>query len=66
MVGSKGRRRLDRPILAALVAGGEVRGAREVEQVKLHLLGCFGESRGGRRGLVGEEQSAAERVNGEK
>ena len=44
---------VDQPISAALVAGGEVRGASEVEQVKAHLMVALGEARGGRRGLVG-------------
>jgi len=61
----RGEERIDRPIPAALVADGEVRGAREVEQVKLHLLGCLGESRGGRRGLVDGEQDAVAEVSGE-
>ena len=37
LAGSKWRRRLDRPILAALVAGGEVRGNSEHDGVEANL-----------------------------
>jgi hypothetical protein len=48
------------------VTGGEVRGASEVEQVKLHLMVALGEARGGQRGLVGVgAEAAAEVIDGE-
>ena len=41
------------------VAGGKGQGARELERLKAHLMEGLGGARDGRRGLVGEEQSAA-------
>jgi hypothetical protein len=48
---------------APLVAGGEGQGAREHEWLEAHLLEGLSGARDGRRGLVGEEQSAAAGVN---
>ena len=45
------------------VAGGEEKGARELEWTMAHLTDGLGEERDGRRGLVGEEQSTAAGVN---
>ena len=45
-------------ISAKGVAGGEGKGARELEWTMAHLTDGLGEERDGRRGLVGEVQSA--------
>ena len=50
-------------IPARRVAGGEGQGAREHERLKAHLMEGLGGARDGRRGLVGEEQSAVAGVN---
>ena len=55
---------IDRLIPTVLVAGGEVRGAREVEGLKAHLLVALDGARDGRKGIIGEGVEAAAGVNG--
>ena len=54
---------IDRLISVALVAGGEVRGAREVEGLKAHLLVALDGAWDGRKGIVGEGAEAAAEVS---
>ena len=54
---------IDRLIPMVLVAGGEVRGAREVEGLKAHLLVALDGARDGRKGIIGEEAEAAAEVS---
>ena len=49
MAGSKGRNEVDRPILAALVAGGEGKVVREVQVLEANLLVGLGAREGDRR-----------------
>jgi len=57
--GQRWGRGLASQIPAALVAGGEGRGAREHQGLEAHLLVYLRGVRDGRRGFVGEEQNAA-------
>ena len=56
---------VDRPILAALIAGGEGGGARKLQGVKRYLLEGLGRGGRGRRRLVdGELRQSAYRIGG--
>ena len=61
--GRRGQGRAGR-VPARGVAGGEDRGAREVEKVEANLLVGLGGRIGGRRVLVGDGQNAAAEVGG--
>ena len=67
MARSKGRNEVDRPIPAALVAGGEGEMAREKEGVEAHLLVASGRvGMAGGRVVDDEQNAAAEEVDGER
>ena len=61
-VGSEVERGVDRTDSGEVIAGGEGQGAREHKGLEAHLVVCLSGMRDGRRGLVGEEQSAAAEV----
>ena len=58
-LGQRWGRGLTGQIPAALVVGGEGRGAGEHQGLEAHLLVYLSGVRDGRRGFVGEEQNAA-------
>ena len=66
MVGVRAEGGVDRPIPAALIAGGEGGGARKLQGVKRYLLEDLGRGGGGRRRLVdGEQRRSAYGIGGE-
>ena len=66
MAGVRAEGGFDRPIPAALIAGGEGGEARKLQGVKRYLLEGLGRGRGGRRRLVdGEQRRSAYGIGGE-